>query len=52
MFVGGDKGTYGTILDNCSTDNYVRDDVARKQKLSEKFVLRLKEYVVLSMGGE
>ena len=33
MFVRGIKGTYGTLMDNCSTDNYVVNDIARKQKL-------------------
>ena len=38
MFVRGVKGTYGTIMDNCSTDNYIVNDIARKHKL--KSVLR------------
>ena len=33
MFVSGVKGTYGTLMDNCSTDNYFVNDIARKQKL-------------------
>ena len=38
MYVRGVKGTYGTIMDNCSTDKYIVNDIARKHKL--KSVLR------------
>ena len=33
MFVRGVRGTYGALLDNCSTDTYIVNSVARRQKL-------------------
>ena len=33
LYVRGVKGTYGTLMDNCSTDNYVVNDTAIRQNL-------------------
>ena len=33
MFVRGVRGTYGALLGNCSMDNYIVNNVARRQKL-------------------
>ena len=33
MFVRGIRGTYGALLDNCSTDIYIFNNIARRQEL-------------------
>ena len=48
MFVKTLKGMFGTLLDNCSTDHYITNDMARKHKLRGEEV----ELLVEGIGGE
>ena len=49
MFLRGVRGTYGALLDNCSTGNYIVNSIAIRQKL--KCVWRV-HLAVKGMCGE
>ena len=48
MYVKGLKGEYGTLLDNCSTDHYITNEMAKRKK----FVGEEVELLVEGIGGE
>ena len=48
MYVQGLKGRIGTLLDNCSTDNYITNSMARRNNLVGEHV----ELLVEGIGGE
>ena len=48
LFVQGMKGRLGTLLDNCSTDNYITNKVAKKNKFQGEQV----QLLVEGIGGE
>ena len=48
LFVKTLKGRLGTLLDNCSTDHYITNDMARRHKLKGEEV----ELLVEGIGGE
>ena len=49
LYVRGVKGIYGTLMDNCSTDNYVVNDIAIRQNLKSVREVKLE---VEGMCGE
>ena len=48
LYVQGLKGRFGTLLDNCSTDHYITNSMARKNNLVGEQV----ELLVEGIGGE